>query len=693
MTNLLILFPSNPPKVFSFDELAQLLKDIFYEPSSSLNFCCNCLNPVRSGIDDYLTYASVLNRQCERFKLRKRTEDQFKCLSFICGLQSPRDVDIRARLLSKFEQNPSVNHDTAIIDRTNLSQFDHVHAVSKIIQRPGAKKQSVAFSKPPTSYWKCNKWHFARFCPFKKHQCQKCHKKGYKEECCRTTFSQQGNWKCNGTSPVSAPSRSTSVRSATKKDTKKSACCTTFSQQGNKPFKQTMRPSKPHTKPVLVSFNPDWKRQRKFVRLQLDTASDITVIPKDIWKIMGRPLFNFTTRVALNASGGKLQLTGELPCSVLCNNIRFTGMLLALGYQAALWTRVHGIKKALRKLWSTTENNLTFVLAEKRKLVGPHRKADEYRALNKDSTIAGRELDTGQIADLGKFRYLVAGLRFIPKGLMIKVKEMDKQSTIFFYEPSSSLNFCCNCLNPVRSGIDDYLTYASVLNRQCERFKLRKRTEDQFKCLSFICGLQSPRDVDIRARLLSKFEQNPSVNHDTAIIDRTNLSQFDHVHAVSKIIQRPGAKKQSVAFSKPPTSYWKCNKWHFARFCPFKKHQCQKCHKKGYKEECCRTTFSQQGNKPFKQTMRPSKPHTKPVLVSFNPDWKRQRKFVRLQLDTASDITVIPKDIWKIMGRPLFNFTTRVALNASGGKVVLTHSVVEFHYDTESDSTFESWLR
>ncbi|VDN09532.1 unnamed protein product [Dibothriocephalus latus] len=40
--------------------------------------------------------------------LAAQEEDQFKCLIFICGLQPPKDADIRTRPLSQVQQSSSV---------------------------------------------------------------------------------------------------------------------------------------------------------------------------------------------------------------------------------------------------------------------------------------------------------------------------------------------------------------------------------------------------------------------------------------------------------------------------------------------------------------------------------------------------------------------------------------------------------
>lgn len=52
------------------------------------------------------------------------------------------------------------------------------------------------------------------------------------------------------------------------------------------------------------------------IRLQLDTASDITVISKQIWRKIGSPELAPATVTAKTASGNVLPLEGEFYCDV-----------------------------------------------------------------------------------------------------------------------------------------------------------------------------------------------------------------------------------------------------------------------------------------------------------------------------------------------------------------------------------------
>ncbi|VDL88457.1 unnamed protein product [Schistocephalus solidus] len=102
-----MLLPKNP-RDFTFDEIVKQLSAIFGEKSSLFNIRYQCLKLVKSDTDDFLTLASIRNRECEKFKQRAITEDQFKCLISVCAPQSPCDAESRTPLLSKIECDPDL---------------------------------------------------------------------------------------------------------------------------------------------------------------------------------------------------------------------------------------------------------------------------------------------------------------------------------------------------------------------------------------------------------------------------------------------------------------------------------------------------------------------------------------------------------------------------------------------------------
>nr|VZH95151.1 unnamed protein product [Spirometra erinaceieuropaei] len=100
------IIPKNPREV-AFKDTVKTLSQIFGDQSSLFNTRFQCRQLCKRDFDDFITYAGLVNREYGRFQLGSLTEDQFKCLIFICDLQSPKDADIRTRLLSKVQQSTS----------------------------------------------------------------------------------------------------------------------------------------------------------------------------------------------------------------------------------------------------------------------------------------------------------------------------------------------------------------------------------------------------------------------------------------------------------------------------------------------------------------------------------------------------------------------------------------------------------
>ncbi|KAK4470017.1 hypothetical protein MN116_000047 [Schistosoma mekongi] len=300
------ILPKNP-RDFSFDETVQTLSQIFGEQSSLFNIRYQCLKIMKNPGDDWVKHAGIVNRECERFKLSSMTEDQFKCLIFVCSLHSPEDADIRTRILSKLEHCPSMTlqevttecqrlvnlkHDTSLIE--NGSRFLHVNALERTdLQGSRAQNYRNGSGKPPSPCWLCGDWHFKRFCPFKNHRCTTCLRKGHKESRCRTRKRRQP--------------------------------------------KVYSRRFKPRTAKVTVAINRTASHsRRKYVsvkingygaRLQLDTASDITLISRRTWDRIGRPRIYPTQQTARSASGGMLNIAGEIYCPVTVRGVTQEGVI------------------------------------------------------------------------------------------------------------------------------------------------------------------------------------------------------------------------------------------------------------------------------------------------------------------------------------------------------------------------------
>ncbi|XP_055612005.1 uncharacterized protein K02A2.6-like [Uranotaenia lowii] len=293
------ILPSHP-RDFDFETTVTKLKRLFGRQKSLFNARYQCLQYKKDDADDFTAYAASINKNCEAFQLNRLTSDQFKALRFVCGLQSPRDADIRTRLISKLEAEESappaegcqltldklvdechklinLKQDTQMVEKKDPS----INALSLLPKPPGKK------TIPKTPCWLCGDFHYVRECPFQNSTCGKCKRRGHKEGYC-----------------ASADSR-------------------------KKPTNEH-HPNIRKMKGVTLVQKVDVSKRRKFadvylngvnVKLQLDCASDITIISTQTWKTIGKPTINQTNIVATSASGNMLDVLGEFSAQVTIRNV------------------------------------------------------------------------------------------------------------------------------------------------------------------------------------------------------------------------------------------------------------------------------------------------------------------------------------------------------------------------------------
>ncbi|XP_055523196.1 uncharacterized protein K02A2.6-like [Wyeomyia smithii] len=291
------------PKDYSFDETVEKLKNLFGAKESVISRRYRYLQIARNQSEDHIAYACRVNKSCVEFELGKLSEEQFKCLVYVCGLKAKSDAEIRARLLSKIEERTDVTleqlseecqrlhnlkHDNAMIERA--TSFDQIHTVKQNFERHRFRKRNADFSKastsgikrlPQTPCWLCGSMHYIRDCTFKKHKCNECGQFGHREGYCGSAIKSRKSTRQRGKASV-------------------------------------------HSKLVVVNVCSVHKRRRFVsvglggtnVRLQLDTASDITVISRNTWRKVGSPALVPATVNAKAASGDVIPMDGEFCASM-----------------------------------------------------------------------------------------------------------------------------------------------------------------------------------------------------------------------------------------------------------------------------------------------------------------------------------------------------------------------------------------
>ncbi|XP_055633483.1 uncharacterized protein K02A2.6-like [Toxorhynchites rutilus septentrionalis] len=272
------------PRDYTLDETIKKLKKLFGRQKSVFHCRYRCLQYSKN--DDFTSYAAMVNKHCEAFQLSKLTPDQFKALRIVCGLQSPRDADIRARLISKLEADENAAEDAGKVTLENLVEECHrvanlkqdtlmvesrearnVNIVTRKQKNPATKKHQKV---PKTPCWKCGDQHYHG------------HKEGY--------FSS------------SKPGPSKQSKS---KENKTISIFTVYNIGGKRKF-------------VPVELNG------VTVNLQHDSASDITIISNETWINIGQPPTQPTMESAITASGGNLNLLSEFQTEIVIGDVTKT---------------------------------------------------------------------------------------------------------------------------------------------------------------------------------------------------------------------------------------------------------------------------------------------------------------------------------------------------------------------------------
>ncbi|VUZ56396.1 unnamed protein product [Hymenolepis diminuta] len=83
------------------------MEEVFGQDFSFFNVYLNCLKLAIEQDEDLYDFARVVNFHCDRFRSSTLTEEQFRCLIFISGLQTKPCLPLRTRLFKLMEENPN----------------------------------------------------------------------------------------------------------------------------------------------------------------------------------------------------------------------------------------------------------------------------------------------------------------------------------------------------------------------------------------------------------------------------------------------------------------------------------------------------------------------------------------------------------------------------------------------------------
>ncbi|XP_055589596.1 uncharacterized protein K02A2.6-like [Uranotaenia lowii] len=297
-------------KDFTFEQTVSKLKNLFGAPESILSRRYRCLQESKGPTEDYVSYACRINRSCVEFELSRISEEEFKCLIFIFGLKSEVDAEIRTRLLTRMEETSGITleklsaecqrlinlrHDTEMIEGSSVNAIrgQQFQAPSEIKQFQTSDKAALSVPDkrmPSGPCWNCGQMHFNRDCPFKSHRCSECNRFGHREGFCSSSrrSSRSRRQQRKNVNNFEVDMRTVSVALCTVKNKRK-----------------------------YVSAELNGTK----VKLQFDTASDITVVSSETWGKIGKPSTKTASVKAKSASGDTLALLSEFECLVKISGI------------------------------------------------------------------------------------------------------------------------------------------------------------------------------------------------------------------------------------------------------------------------------------------------------------------------------------------------------------------------------------
>lgn len=308
-----VILPKVPTNL-SFEETIKQLENLFGRHASIFNLRYNCLQTTKLADMDHLQYRSLVNRRCEDFNLSKLTLDEFKCLIYVFGLNSPTDIDIRTRLLRKLDSETNINLDKLyaesqrIIELKKDIQLGYQQSTSCSVTESSINKISKSNSDSEKKPWnneskfrqknenqsilppypcpQCGELHFKHDCKFNDHKCKTCGTIGHKDDYCS----------CER------------VRKFYRNKTKNRF--DHFKQTQNRVDKIFIKNIQSNRKFVHVSIND------KDIKLQFDTAADVSVISKQNFQKLNIQL-NSTSLKPCTANGSKLKLIGEFSTEII----------------------------------------------------------------------------------------------------------------------------------------------------------------------------------------------------------------------------------------------------------------------------------------------------------------------------------------------------------------------------------------
>ncbi|KAL3106322.1 hypothetical protein niasHT_013890 [Heterodera trifolii] len=192
---------------FDFAKTVEQLKSLFARPQSIWIDRYDCLRASKLEDEEFRAFVNRHKRLLRDFNFKKLKEEQFNCLMLLIAMKSPKDADLRKRILAKLAADGGlVRYDNMVEDlQVYLSTIAEAKALEqpvssrnvyalkkkhKIRKNSDSSKGSSESSASQSSHgsqpkcWRCGKWHSPKRCSHGKSTCRKCNEIGHLERMC-----------------------------------------------------------------------------------------------------------------------------------------------------------------------------------------------------------------------------------------------------------------------------------------------------------------------------------------------------------------------------------------------------------------------------------------------------------------------------------------------------------------------------
>lgn len=321
------ILPTGPTAI-TLAEAVKRLKSMFGYRETKFSMRHKCFHLKREQGEEFINYASRINKHGEKFDVAQCSGDDLKVLLFISGLKDKEDSQVLDKLLTKVDAlhqkreaaaddaaralipkltlNDLVNEAQRLInmkqDRSEVIQSlategsaDVFAIENKYSKRSG--KSPLAATSPSKSATRpcsfCSGLHYDRDCDFKDKRCDQCKNFGHKAGHCNKAL-----------------------------------------EVAKRLVDRLQRGLQTNQVKTDSSSVPS---QRKFItpaingakiKLQLDSASDVTIISKDSWTKLGKPTLRTVNVQPGSASGHLIKIWGEFDCKMTLHGKSATGSCL-----------------------------------------------------------------------------------------------------------------------------------------------------------------------------------------------------------------------------------------------------------------------------------------------------------------------------------------------------------------------------